>query len=128
MRQRNRLETEVSLLEVRDYDVDPQTGNKERIIILAAGVEFPRYGKKPEPLTGKRGKWWQLSRKSVKPERDSKTGSHWRQKCLALATQKLNKNPGVKVFLYDFDRATREIVTVKKSKTETTVDKKFPPL
>jgi hypothetical protein len=128
LRQRNRFENEVSALDVREYQVDPQTGTTERIIILAAGVEFPRYGKKPKPITGKRGNWWKLSRGSVLPERNAKTGSHWRQKCLALAAQKLKKNPQLTVFLYDFDRATRELVKLNKSTIETTVNKNFPPL
>jgi hypothetical protein len=132
MPDRRRFERELADLDLREHEVRPKPApSKPRapgLIILAAGVEYPRYGKKPEILKGK--KWWVLSRreKGVTPERDPKAGSHWRQKCLALAAQRLRKDPALIVCLYDFDRATGENVTLEKGKTNTSISLTFKPL
>lgn len=131
MRERTRFEQELADLELRDYHLKtptkaPPAPAGPPKIILVAGVEYPRYKKKPEKVSGKTGLWWVLSGGRTKPLRNPQSGSHWRQKCLNLAAQKLKADPQLVVYLYDFDRGTREIVTSPKGVTTTTVDIKFP--
>ena len=130
MLERTRFEQELADLELRDYQLKTPPPTKappaRPIIIMVAGVEYPRYKKEPVKLTGKTGEWWVLSGGRTKPLRNPKTGSHWRQRCLNLAAQRLKADPQVVVYLYDFDRGTTEYVTLQKGVTTTIVDIKFP--
>lgn len=104
-------------------------GSSDKRIILVAGVEYPRYKKNPEAIAGKRGLWWKLASGKRTPIRGPK-GSHWRVRCLSLAERKLRADPTLKVYLYDFDRAIQERVTLVNGriKTEKVKGRDFPPL
>lgn len=94
-------------------------GGKRRFIILAAGIEFPKYHKHPKTIAGK--KWWTLAHN--KPD-----AGNWRRECLELAETRLKKDPDLVVCLYDFFRATLELVTLDKGKTVATISRQFSPL
>ncbi|HEU5323321.1 MAG TPA: hypothetical protein VFX28_21110 [Methylomirabilota bacterium] len=135
MRERDGLGAELRDLDVRrerelpDVEHEGKAGDKPRKIILVAGVEYPRYDKNPVAVAGKAGKWWVLARGRTTPARSKDGSSHWRSKCLALAEHKLRADPGVEVFLYDFDRAIEERITRGRRGLEASpVRDKFPKL
>lgn len=113
-----------------------------RKIILVAGAEYPRYCKDsvpagvtgvkgciiPDNLKGKPKTQWVLAGGRTTPERDGQQNSHWRRKCLALAQQKLKADPDLAVYLYDFDRATRERIKLEEGKLVIKKQETFSPL
>jgi hypothetical protein len=133
MAERNTFGAEIARLdivkerekELSEYEMEGAV--PVRKIILVAGVEYPRYKKKPEDVRGKRGKWWVLAGKRTIPAR-SKDGSHWRTKCMAIAKSKLQKDPGWQIYLYDFDRAIEERMRLDGTKLTTETIRKLAPM
>ena len=113
--------------------------NQQRKIILVAGAEYPRYCKDPVPagvkgckvpdsLKNRPKTQWVLAGGRTTPARDKHQNSHWRTKCLALAQWKLRADPDLAVYLYDFDRATRERIRIEKGELVIAKQQTFSPL
>jgi hypothetical protein len=104
------------------------TTQQPKRIILVAGVEYPRYKKKPETVRGRRGKWWVLAGRGTTPIRGPR-GSHWRVRCTNVAETALRADSTARVYLYDFDRGVEEQVKLVRGRLEfDRVQRNFPPL
>jgi hypothetical protein len=128
IKERDSLGAELKRLQLRAArelgELEFEDKPEGRRIILVAGVEYPRYAKNKQKT--KKGEFWVLSGGRTIPERPS----HWRMRCENLAKQRLTKDPDLVVFLYDFDKALQERVTLDKGKGKLAFKtvRKFPEL
>jgi hypothetical protein len=128
-----------------------------RKLILAAGIDYPRYDAEKAPDPEPRGwkpKWWKLRANSRGPQRlrdawngslgpagcitpaerklksvppEVLSGSYSRIRCLRIAVHELSADPTLQVYLYDFDKGVEERVTIEKDKLKTQVIRRFLP-
>jgi hypothetical protein len=144
--------------EHEQFELEREETNKPvRKIILVAGLDYPRYEEEPAPKpkpAGWKPKHWVLrsgrktplrypkgfdgrlskglcllpSEKALKYDPAIVGGSLWRLRCLRLAVRKLQKDPGLEVYLYDLDKGLEELITLDKGTLSGRVIRRFKPL
>jgi hypothetical protein len=154
MRERDGLAAESRYLGLTFDREHPQVerengqGDKVRKIILAAGLDYPRYDRTKDKKrwilragrTGpdlhkddhkgrfdKSGCLTAADRK-LKADADVLTGSLWRMRCLRLASLKLHADPDAQVYLYDFLKGVEERLRIEKGKLTAEKIRTFLPI
>ena len=156
MKDRDRFGAELRLLrlplegELSEPEGETPKPAPPRKIILAAGLDYPRYDKedaaRPKnwvlrggrtiPLTLTNGFDGKLDKprcltaadRKLKAGRDILTGSNWRLRCLRLATQRLRADPDAQVYLYDFQKGLEERITIDGGKLVAQKIRTFLPI
>lgn len=96
-------------------------GGKRRVIILAVGIEYPKYNDSPVEIHGKPGKWWTLANK--KPN-----AGEWHKEARNIARMRFAKHPNLTIFFYDFFLARLELGKLVRGKIVWQITSQFSPL